>query len=160
MHCASDAGFEMVFAHRGGNQKVDFTRSDPSLFKRKRTSARRSIVERDIFGPPTASLDTSHGLKEPWTNTKALIGLSELFVDPCRAHDLGRIHMRDRPHMGSGERNRRTHPCSLGPDRPVHSPVSPRGLEQGVATCPWGSKCRPQAAPECRHDRPQPRDGL
>jgi hypothetical protein len=63
MHCASDAGFEMVFAHRSGNQKIDFARGDSGLFKRKRTGARRSIVERDIFGPPTASLDTSHGLK-------------------------------------------------------------------------------------------------
>jgi hypothetical protein len=72
----------MVFAHRGRNQKVDFTRSDSSLFKRKRTGTCRSIVECDIFGPPTASLDASHGLEEPRTNADSLIGFGKLLVDP------------------------------------------------------------------------------
>jgi hypothetical protein len=82
MNSAGDAGFEMVFAHRGGNQKVDFARSDSSLFKRKCTGTCCSIVECDIFGPPSPSPDASHRLEEPWTNADSLIGFGKLLVDP------------------------------------------------------------------------------
>ena len=122
VHRTGHAGFEVVLAHRGRDQKVHLGRGDSGQLEGPHTGLGRRLVEGDLLGPPAALDDAGHRFEESRSDAATVVGLGQLLVDPGRSDDLGSLRVTHAPDGRSHEFDTGAHRHRL---RRVEDPGGP-----------------------------------